>query len=1061
MTDDEKKAIVPIRVLFVEDNLLDVELALQELRGAGLLVEEKVVSTEPEYRAALEEFKPNVILCDFSFPSFDGETALRIATMVHPLIPLIFVSGTLSEEGLAIAVQHGAVDYIQKSNPVRLPAALLRALERAERQRLLSLAEERVSRLSTIRDVMSAVDRAIVRIHDRGALFQEACRIATDIGKFPFAAIVTCGDEPSGCTVDASAGFPIEEGLERWLASLSPGIQQRGAFVFDDFARQTSARKPRELWDAGIRAIGVFPLTVKGEMIGAMVIAASEEEFFSGEEIGLVTDVASNLSFALDFIREQQRVSRLSRIRDVLAAVNEAIVRLTDVDVLYREVCRIAYEAAGYVSVFAVTVDQDFRHPCVVSATGVWSREVPALELRIAENLKNGRGVVSAAVHTLRAAVVNDLERSDPATLHLHPVAVQDGVRAIGAFPLIVEGRGIGAMVFDSVEAGYFDDEEVALLTNLTSNLSAALNHVHRRERLDRLDRIRDVLSALNVAIVRLRDRSELCREACRIAVEIGGFTKAMVAEIDSTSGEITMPFVSGQSSRSAQDLGVIETSIGSLHPAIKGDFPDSGGIRAAGSFPIIIEERAVGAMVFETGVRDYFAVEEVELLTNLTNNLAFGLNLLEKQQRVDYLSYYDVMTQLPNRALFLDRLGRDLAACKKGGKSLALAIIDISRFSALNNTLGEHVGDEALRKIALRLRETFDESRLARIGGDKFAVTFPMLDDLGPVAGFITEDGIKIFETPVSIQGRDVRVMARAGCAVFPADGAGAEELFQKAEAALVSAKASGATYRFYAPELNERLATQLDLEARLQRAIEENQFVLFYQPKVEVIGRKIVGFEGLLRWNDPERGLIFPSDFIPLLERTGMIIPVGRWALIEAARQYEEWRRAGLNPPRIAMNLSTVQLGQDRLVDDVRSALEGFEESCGLDLEVTESMLFQNIESAIEKLRAIQVLGPRISLDDFGTGYSSLSYIRQLPLNALKIDRSFIIGMLDDVNKRSIVATIISLAGALGLTTIAEGVETEQDARLLELLCCDQMQGYLISKAVPPDLASRFLAT
>jgi len=196
-------------------------------------------------------------------------------------------------------------------------------------------------------------------------------------------------------------------------------------------------------------------------------------------------------------------------------------------------------------------------------------------------------------------------------------------------------------------------------------------------------------------------------------------------------------------------------------------------------------------------------------------------------------------------------------------------------------------------------------------------------------------------------------------------------------------------------------------------------------------------------------------------MLERTGMIIPVGRWALIEAARQYERWRRAGLRPPRVAINLSAVQLREGRLLDDIRSALARFEEGCGLDLEVTESMLVDDIGSAIAKLTEIRALGPHISLDDFGTGYSSLAYLHQLPLNALKIDRSFITGMFDDVSKRGIVSTIVALGRALNLTTIAEGVEVEQDARLLEMLGCDQIQGYLISKPVPADEAALLLTS
>jgi diguanylate cyclase (GGDEF)-like protein len=746
-------------------------------------------------------------------------------------------------------------------------------------------------------------------------------------------------------------------------------------------------------------------------------------------------------------------------------------------------VCRIALEIAGYVNVLAVVVDDD-KPLRVVTAVGKWSGREGELERMLAENLKLGRGVITQAVSGWKPAIRNDLRESSPLR-EAQDALLDDDVRAIGAFPLVVDERCVGALAFDSAEAGYFDDEEIGLLTDLTNNLSVALGHLRRQARLARLSRMRDVLSAVNAAIVRIRDRIELFGDACRIAVEVGGFANAMLAEIDLESRQIAIPFSQGRSDRAVREEtlqwrvsdkergpGNIESSIRLLRPVVDNDVQNSDnwafyegfaseGIQAVGSFPIVVDGRAAGAMVFETEVRGFFDAEEIDLLTNLTNNIAFGLNLLEKQKRVEYLSYYDALTGLPNRTLFYDRLGRDCAACKKAGKWLALAIIDISRFSLLNNTLGEHVGDEVLRRIAARLREFVGEDRIARIGGDEFAVSFPMIDDLSPVATLVTSEGIKLFQAPFTIQNRELQIASCAGCAVFPSDGEGPQELFQNAEAALLSAKTSGATYRLYSPELNVRLAKELDLEARLQRAIEDREFVLYYQPKVETVSRKIVGFEGLLRWNDPERGLVPPGMFIPMLERTGMIIPVGRWALIEAARQYERWRRAGLNPPRVAINLSAVQLREGPLLDDVRSAIARFEEGCGLDLEVTESMLVDNIGSAIVKLTAIRALGPHISLDDFGTGYSSLAYLHQLPLNALKIDRSFITGMLDDVSKRGIVSTIIALGHALSLTTIAEGVEIEQDARLLDLLGCDQIQGYLISKPLPPDEAALLLTS
>jgi len=1085
--------ITPMKVLLVEDNPFDAELALETLRSANLQIEERVVWTEPAYRAALAEFDPDVILCDFAFPEFDGESALRIATTEYPSIPLIFVSGTLSEERLVVAVQNGAVDYVLKSNGVRLPGAVIRAVERAEQRRRLVRAEIRVARLGTIRDVMSAVDRAISRYHDREALLQEVCRIATETGKYLLAAIGTRTAEGSPVAFDAFSGIPVRTVLETWLADLTPDLDESAhrlmealrtgtPIVANDLSQDLSLGRRREMWDAGVRSLGAFPLVVAGVVAGGLVIATGEIGYFSDEEIALFTDVAGNLSFAMTFINEQHRAERVSRIRNVLSAVNETILRVTDAQSLYREVCRIAFEVAGYVSVLAVTVDELRGQPRIAAAAGAWASDSSTLERTIQEKFKHGRGLLHLVLRTSHHAVVNDMA-ADVTEGEFYPGVQRFGVQAIGVFPLAVDGQVGGAMIFDTLETGYFDDEEVALLTNLTSNVAFALGHIGRRARLERLSRIRDVLSAVNVAIVRLRARAELCQEACRIAVEVGGFSNAMVAELDVGSRRITVPFFLGRSDRVEIEerltrglfhrdgaAALVEASIRTMRPAVTNDVLDWDGlpsyerlvsdrIAAIGSFPIMIDEQPAGAMVFETEVRAFFDGEEVELLTNLTNNLGFGLNVLEKQQRVDYLSYYDAMTSLPNRLLFYDRLGQDIAASKKAGKGLALAIVDIARFSVFNNTLGENVGDEALKKIAGRLRDSVEEGRLARVGGDKFALSFPMIDDLSALAAAITEDGIKALEAPFTIRDQEIHITACAGCAVFPSDGEGPEELFQNAESALLSAKASGATYQFYAPELNVRLAKALDLEARLKRAIDEHQFVLFYQPKVQSIGRRVVGFEGLIRWRDPQRGLVFPGEFIPMLERTGMIIPVGRWALLAAASQYEKWRLAGLKPPRIAVNLSAVQLRQDRLLDDVRAAVETFEEGCGLDVEVTEGILLEDIDSAVETLNAIRTLGPHVALDDFGTGYSSLAYIHQLPLNALKIDRSFIIGMFEDETKRSIVSTIVSLGAALHLVTIAEGVETEQDARLLELLQCDQFQGYLISKPLPPEEAAHFL--
>ncbi len=1075
----------PIRVLLVEDDPIDAGLVVGQLRQAGVLVEERVVWAEPQYREALKEFLPDVILCDFAFPDFDGPSALQIARSECPHVPFIFVTDTLTEENLVVTLQSGAVDYVLKSNLLRLPSALLRAVAQAKERQERQAAEMRVARLRSVRDVFAAVNAAIVRQRDHRVLFKEVCGIATRVGNLSFATIVLRDHNTNDFEIVAYEGVPIAPGLKSFVRQLShdfdgdagaiaAAIRRKAPVVENDFGKDLSTGLRSQLSAAGVRAVGSFPLIVEDSAVGVLMVASRETGYFDYDEVDLLSNISTSLSFVLSLFKEQQRVTRLSRIRDVLSAVNEAIVRINSRDRLIEEVCRIAFETASYVDVFITSFDPKTEHVHLSAAMGAWTDDLPELERALRENVRLRRGVVSLALRTSQPAFINDIQRNPSGTPH--PRLLEEGVRAVGAFPLILDGRVAGTTVFETTEPDYFDGEEIQLLTSLTNNLAFALDHIDRQGRVTRLSRIRSVLSAVNAAIVRFSDRDELFREVCRVAVEAGGFMNVFVAQLDPETRRAEILASLGESDREELERslrlrladtkdppGILESSV--LHPVVRNDIPPTSppgqrGVRSAGSFPLVSDGRGTSSMIFETHVADYFDDEEIELLSNLASNLSFGLNLLEKQRRLTYLSLYDVLTQLPNRTLFYERLAQDLAAAKQAGKMLGLVLLDVVRFSALNNTLGEHVGDEALRMVAQRLRAVAEESRIGRIAGDRFALCFPMLDDPRTMTDVVTAEGLTLFEVLFQVRGRDLHIMARAGCAVAPADGENPEELFRNAEAALQKAKATGSAYCFYAPDLNARLAKELDIEARLQRALDEQQFALFYQPQVTLQDRRLVGFEALIRWNDPERGFVQAGEFIPMLERTGIIVPVGRWVLCEAARQYEEWKRTGLSPPRIAVNLSVMQLRQDRLVDDVRAAVELFTDECGLDAEVTESMLMDDFEGAIAKLTAIRDLGVNLALDDFGTGYSSLSYIHQLPLNALKIDRSFVLGLTDDPNKTSIISTIISLGQALRLSTIAEGVEREEEAQLLHLLHCDQAQGYLFGKPMPVDVAARFLA-
>jgi len=439
-----------------------------------------------------------------------------------------------------------------------------------------------------------------------------------------------------------------------------------------------------------------------------------------------------------------------------------------------------------------------------------------------------------------------------------------------------------------------------------------------------------------------------------------------------------------------------------------------------------------------------------------MVSNISFALELMEKQDRLSYLALYDPLTGLPNRALFHERLTQALDGARRGKETIALALIDLERFKAINDTLGQQVGDRVLQELARRLQQAAgDIHRLARLGADQFALMFSQVSSAEEVARRIDENARALFALPFQIDGREVRIAAKAGLAVFPEDGKDADALVRNAEAALKRAKETGERYLFYAPEINARVSEQVELEHRLRKAVDHGELFLHYQPKYDLATRNIVGLEALMRWRSPDGGLVSPARFVPVLEQTGLIFEAGQQVLSAARRVYQGWKARGLNAPRIAVNVSALQLRRKSFVADVRAALGDAVDTDGggVDLEVTESLLMTDVDESIEKLRALRALGLRMALDDFGTGYSSLAYLSKLPLDTLKIDRSFVHGMTENADYTSIISTIISLAQALRLKVVAEGVETEQQAQLLRLLRCDQVQGYLFSPPVPAE--------
>jgi diguanylate cyclase (GGDEF)-like protein len=606
---------------------------------------------------------------------------------------------------------------------------------------------------------------------------------------------------------------------------------------------------------------------------------------------------------------------------------------------------------------------------------------------------------------------------------------------------------------------------------------------VAAEERIKRLNRIHAVLSGINAAIVRIRGREELFRECCRIAVEAGRFVMAWIGVVD-RDASVVKPVASAGKVGDFFDtapMAVLENAPGGhglAGQAIRSKLPvtsndmkndprrlmrrelDERGINSLAVLPLLVGDEAVGALAFYAADIGFFDAEEMRLLAELAGHVSFALEHIEKAERLDYISYYDPLTGVPNRTLFHERLKLQLEEAASGNEKVALQIVDIERFKTINDTLGRQAGDAVLKEIAGRIRQGgHPASWLARTGADHFAIVVSGVSSEEELARRIEKHLEQIFAAPFAIAGTQLRISARIGIAVYPADGADAESLSRHAEAALKKAKATGERYLFYTREMTERLAGKLSLENNLRQAIEKKEFVLHYQPKVALEDRRIAGVEALIRWQSPELGLVPPGEFIPLLEETGLILQVGSWALSRAALDHRGWVEQGLKAPRVAVNVSQIQLRRRDFVRVVQEALVGGVAPPGIDLEITESLVMQDVEANIGKLNTVRELGMRIAIDDFGTGYSSLAYLAKLPVEMLKIDRAFIGTMLEDADSSTLVQTMISLAHSLRLKVIAEGVETEEQERMLRLLRCDEMQGYLFSKPLPLEQLTALL--
>jgi diguanylate cyclase (GGDEF)-like protein len=457
--------------------------------------------------------------------------------------------------------------------------------------------------------------------------------------------------------------------------------------------------------------------------------------------------------------------------------------------------------------------------------------------------------------------------------------------------------------------------------------------------------------------------------------------------------------------------------------------------------------------MVLASTEARHFDEEESGLLETLANDIALGVDRLHKAERLDYLSFYDPVTSLPNRAFLLMRLTQAIGQAQRKSRQCALVTCEPQRVRELTASGGRRSYETLLLQLGNRLAKVAGEaSVVCRLPGDAFGVLLPDCGSADEVLAWLQGWWNAWLERPYEFEDQPLRISGRAGVALYPHDGLQPEELLRSAEIALRQSRPDDDGFAFHRLEMTQRHAQRQQLERALARALSQQEFVLHYQPRVTVEGRRVVGLEALIRWQRPGHALLPPSEFIPLLEETGLIVDVGLWVAREANAQRRRWIQAGLAPPRVTVNVSTVQMRRPDFVPRFLQAAGAKDGLCGIDIDVTESLLIDDADEHIRKLHELREAGVCIAVDDFGRGYSSLSYLARLPVQTLKIDQLFVASMLSSAQSMTLVTTIISLAHALHLEVIAESVEEEAQARTLRLLRCDGMQGFLIGRPVAP---------